>query len=447
MASSSFRPSVGAGGWSAVGRSPCSDATSAGRPFRPDSAGYEVFDEQQLLEGRPCADPVRGVSLFRPELHGLVRARPAGGADCRRPATEHPAARDDGRHADPRRRRTALPARPAGRSLVAEERRHPRPGHRHRRPRGRLAAGREQLCAGTAAGVVPRLRRGILRRGPAARIAMVPAATPGQGHGHRRRGQLRHRARRPLRPRPGRRVRLEQRVRLRPAAARPDPPGVRHGRAQRPAAAGAQGHGRLPESPRRPRQLVVHVLLQRHLRRLPRPGQHPARLFPRPVRPEPGDRRLLHRRLRLRRQPDAPARWRPRRSHRRHPQPADGVHPGRHLHRRGRFPLVQRDGRPRPVRGRHAQSRCRQWRGVPVGTAALPQGNRRDDRADRHGRRHRRLLPDCRPRRDQAKHRRLPARPVAVRQSRRAGLVRPPRGEAALAHHLGLGRGVTAARV
>lgn len=86
-----------------------------------------------------------------------------------------------------------------------------------------------------------------------------------QGHGHRRRGQLRHRARRPLRPRPGRRVRLEQCVRLRPAAARPDPPGVRHGRAQRPAAAGAQGHGRLPESPRRPRQLVVHVLLQRHL--------------------------------------------------------------------------------------------------------------------------------------------------------------------------------------
>ncbi|MDF5940220.1 MFS transporter [Pseudomonas aeruginosa] len=31
-------------------------------------------------------------------------------------------------------------------------------------------------------------------------------------------------------------------------------PGVRHGRAQRPAAAGAQGHGRLPESPRRPRR-------------------------------------------------------------------------------------------------------------------------------------------------------------------------------------------------
>ena len=45
-----------------------------------------------------------------------------------------------------------------------------------------------------------------------------------------------------------------------------------------------------------------------------------------------------YRRLRLRRQPDAPARWRPRRSHRRHPA-ADGVHPGRHLHRRGRFPL------------------------------------------------------------------------------------------------------------
>ncbi len=40
--------------------------------------------------------------------------------------------------------------------------------------------------------------------------------------------------------------------------------------------------------------------LQRDLRRFHRPGQRPARLFQRPIRPEPGHRRLLHRRLRLR---------------------------------------------------------------------------------------------------------------------------------------------------
>jgi hypothetical protein len=36
----------------------------------------EVFDEYELLEIRACAHPVRCLSVFRPELHGLVPARP-----------------------------------------------------------------------------------------------------------------------------------------------------------------------------------------------------------------------------------------------------------------------------------------------------------------------------------------------------------------------------------
>jgi NNP family nitrate/nitrite transporter-like MFS transporter len=42
---------------------------------------------------------------------------------------------------------------------------------------------------------------------------------------------------------------------------------------------------------------------------------------------------------------------------------------------------------------RHALPGHGQRRGVPAGAAALPEGNRRDDRPGRHGRRHRRLLP------------------------------------------------------
>ncbi len=95
---------------------------------------------------------------------------------------------------------------------------------------------------------------------------------------------------------------------------------------------------------------------------------------------------------------------------------------------------------PGSVRGRHAPVPRRQWRGVPVGTAALPQGNRRDDRADRHGRRHRRLLPDCRPRRDRA----APATTSSACGCSPVSACWPGSaytGEAALAHYLGLGRG------
>ncbi|MDF5874821.1 MFS transporter [Pseudomonas aeruginosa] len=209
------------------------------------------------------------------------------------------------------------------------------------------------------AGVVPRLRRGILRRGPAARIAMVPAATPGQGHGHRRRGNS----------------------------------GTVLAALFAPGLAAAFGWNNVFGFALLPLvlTLLVFAMVARNAPQRPAPkamGDYLKALgdrdswwfmffysvtfggflglastlpgyFHDQYGLNPVTAGLLHRRLRLRRQPDAPARWRPRRSHRRHPQPADGVHPGRHLHRRGRFPLAQRDGRPRPVRGRHAQSRCR----------------------------------------------------------------------------------------
>ncbi|CAI8825526.1 hypothetical protein EMIT053CA3_230034 [Pseudomonas donghuensis] len=43
----------------------------------------EVFDEYEFLEVRACPYPVRRLFVLRPELHGLVPARPAGGADRR----------------------------------------------------------------------------------------------------------------------------------------------------------------------------------------------------------------------------------------------------------------------------------------------------------------------------------------------------------------------------
>ncbi len=116
----------------------------------------------------------------------------------------------------------------------------------------------------------------------------------------------RHGVRRVDRPGAGGGLWLEQRVRLRPDSADPDPDRLRLAGEKRARAAESQVHGRLLQGPGRSRQLVVHVFLQRDLRRLHRPGQRPARLFQRPVRPEPGDRGLLHGGLRVRRQPDAP---------------------------------------------------------------------------------------------------------------------------------------------
>ena len=62
---------------------------------------------------------------------------------------------------------------------------------------------------------------GLLRRGATAGLAVVSGGTSGQGHGHRRRGQLRHRAGGAVRPGTGGDLRLEQCVR--PG---PDPAGT-----------------------------------------------------------------------------------------------------------------------------------------------------------------------------------------------------------------------------
>jgi NNP family nitrate/nitrite transporter-like MFS transporter len=65
-----------------------------------------------------------------------------------------------------------------------------------------------------------------------------------------------------------------------------------------------------------------------------------------------------------------------------------------------------------------------QRRGVPTGAAALPQGDRRDDRPDRHDRRHRRLLPGLDPGHGQEGDRFLPDRLPRLRSP---GPVRPDR--------------------
>jgi MFS family permease len=59
--------------------------------------------------------------------------------------------------------------------------------------------------------------------------------------------------------------------------------------------------GRIPESAPGQRRVVVHVLLLGDLRRLRRPGLVADHLLQHPVRAGREDRRLLHRRLRLRR--------------------------------------------------------------------------------------------------------------------------------------------------
>lgn len=56
----------------------------------------EVRDEIKLLGIRAHPDPVCRVPVFRPELHGLVPVGPTGGADCRRTALDHSAARPGG---------------------------------------------------------------------------------------------------------------------------------------------------------------------------------------------------------------------------------------------------------------------------------------------------------------------------------------------------------------
>ncbi|MNQ53279.1 hypothetical protein D3C85_673140 [compost metagenome] len=115
-----------------------------GRASRPPTAD-EVFDDNEFLESRPHAHAVLRLPLFRPELHGLVRAGPDGRADRRRPRPQHPATRHDGGHADSRRRRAALPDGHAGRPHLAQDRWPDRPGGGHRRALRGLADGHPQL--------------------------------------------------------------------------------------------------------------------------------------------------------------------------------------------------------------------------------------------------------------------------------------------------------------
>jgi hypothetical protein len=261
---------------------------------------------------------------------------------------------------------------------------------------------------------------------------------PGQGHGHRRRRQLRHRVRRAAGAGAGRGLRLEQRVRFRPDATVADPGAVR--------LAG-------PQRPERPKPKAMADYLKALGDRdswwfmffysvtfggfiglasaLPGYFNDQYGLSPvtagyytaacvfagslmRPLGGALADRFGGIRTLL-------------------------GMYSVAAMYWRRRLQPAQRRRRTGPVRLRHARPGRRQWRGVPAGAAALSPGDRRDDRADRHGRRHRRLPAGGRPGHDQAAHRQLPDGPVAVRQPGPAGLVRPARRQAALAHHLGLG--------
>src|SRR5262249_27387103 len=80
-----------------------------------------------------------------------------------------------------------------------------------------------------------------------------------------------------------------------------------------------------------------------------------------------------------------------------------------------------------------------QRRGVPAGTAALPGGDRRDDRPRGHGRWRRWFLPGFEPGLRQAAHRPVLQRLLHLRRSRAARPHRPHPRVAALAHDLGRG--------
>ncbi len=90
------------------------------------------------------------------------------------------------------------------------------------------------------------------------------------------------------------------------------------------------------------------------------------------------------------------------RPNRRHPLVAGDVHGCCRLPVRCRLQSTEFDGCTGLVRGRHAKPGSGQRCGVPTCAAALPQGNRRDDRPGRHGWRHRWFPAHSRSRRRQA---------------------------------------------
>src|SRR5690606_28547223 len=114
-------------------------------PFRPRPRAAALLqgartDEPIVLAGRPHAYPAVGLSLLRPELHGLVPAGTDAGPDRRSPAAGHPAACVDGGRADPLWRRAAPVPGAAGRPHRCQAHRAARAGAGDRRAAGGLAA-------------------------------------------------------------------------------------------------------------------------------------------------------------------------------------------------------------------------------------------------------------------------------------------------------------------
>src|SRR5690606_5385824 len=199
---------------------PCRDVVPNGANR---TIASEEYDESELLEVRPYADAVCRLSLLRPELHGLVRARPTWRADRCRSGADYSAARLHGGHADSFRRDTAAVPRHARRPYITQKCRPVRAGRGDRRAGRRVVAWHPQLRAGLAAGAVPRHGLRILCRGAAASIGVVSTPAPGHGDGHRRGGQFRNGAGGIAGTHAGDDGRLEQRLRSRTDPAGPDP--------------------------------------------------------------------------------------------------------------------------------------------------------------------------------------------------------------------------------
>ena len=167
---------------------------------------------------------------------------------------------------------------------------------------------------------------------------------------------------------------------------------LRQGQPQPAGAAAAGGlRRRAPDA----RHLVVLPVLLDHVRRLRRAGQLPERLLPEPVRALQGPGGQLRHALRHRRLVPAAAGRLPRRPLRRRPD-ADWAVPRRGRdHARAGDAAAAGAGTLAVVRG-HGAAGHGQRRRVPARPAAVPQGDRRDDR-HRRGRRRAWAASCCRP--------------------------------------------------
>jgi hypothetical protein len=330
----------------------------------------------KFLGKRTLADAVRGLSLFRPCLHGVGHPRAARPCDFRRFGT-HPGAKGvDGRGADiggrvaPRRQRFARRqdrSEAGGRDQSAD---------RHRGIIHGMDHGGFKLCRHAGTGPCPRLRGCELRDRAAAREPLVSARASGQGDGTCRYGQFGRCARGALRSRPRQAVRLERRARPRVHPADDCLLRLSRDGEGRPGRARTEEAGSLFRAAQDRRCLVADGLLRSDLRRLRRARGVAADLLHRPVPSDPGDGGLLHRRLRLCRLARATDGRRARRPDRRRQGADDGVR------RRGAGDRRRTAGkhaarRARPVRYRDARARHRQWLGIPARAAALFRRNGR----------------------------------------------------------------------